>query len=114
NDGADGNYNGAYIMALDLVTGKEAWRFKTIPHPGEVDGDTWNDAAPEKRTGASVWNVGSYDAELNLVYFGVAQTYDTDVLHTRAGKAKNDGLYTNSTVALDADTGKLVWHFQHM
>ena len=69
-----------------------------------------------ERFGASVWTSGSYDPDLNLVYFGIGQTYDTGTLlepQSQNGDS-NDGLYTDSTVALDPDTGKLVWYYQHM
>ena len=65
---------------------------------------------------ASVWTAGSYDPALNLVYFGIAQTYDTGPLLHPVNKPgiTNEGLYTDSTVAINPDTGKLAWHFQHM
>ena len=68
---------GNFIVALDANTGEEAWRFNTIAKPGEPGGDSWNGVPLDKRNGGSVWVAGSYDAALNLVYFGVAQTYDT-------------------------------------
>jgi len=105
---------GNYIVALDAETGKEAWRFKTIARPGEPGGDTWNDHPLADRNGASVWVAGSYDAQLNLTFWGVAQTYDTAVLaHPKAG-VNNDGLYTDCTLALNPDTGMLVWYYQHL
>jgi len=105
---------GNYIVALDAETGKEAWRFKTIAQPGEPGGDTWNDHPLADRNGASVWVAGSYDAQLNLAFWGVAQTYDTKVLaHPKPG-VNNDGLYTDCTLALNPDTGKLVWYYQHL
>ena len=68
----------------------------------------------EKRNGGSVWVAGSYDPASNLVYFGVAPTYDTGPYRDDPqGGVTNDLLYTESTVAINADTGKLVWHFQH-
>jgi alcohol dehydrogenase (cytochrome c) len=105
---------GNYIVALDAETGKEAWRFKTIAQPGEPGGDTWNDHPLAERNGASVWVAGSYDPQLNLTFWGVAQTYDTKVLaHPKPG-VNNDGLYTDCTLALNPDTGKLVWYYQHL
>jgi alcohol dehydrogenase (cytochrome c) len=106
---------GNVIVALDAATGKEAWRFNVIARPGEPGGNSWNGLPLEKRSGASVWIPGSYDAELNLAFFGPAQTYDTAPLRNPSGApgVTNDALYTDSTVALDPDTGKLVWHFQH-
>ena len=107
---------GCYIVALDADSGREAWRFYTIAQPGTPGGDSWNGAPLEKRTGASVWTAGSYDPDLNLVYFGTGQTYDTAVLvhpSTQPG-ITNDGLFTDTTLALNPDTGKLVWYFQHL
>jgi len=107
---------GNMIVALDADSGKEAWRFYTIARPGEPGGNSWNGLPVEKRNGASVWTAGSYDPALNLVFFGAAQTYDTGPL-VHASKepgVTNDGLYTDTTLAFDPDTGKLVWHFQHV
>lgn len=107
---------GNYIVALDAATGAELWRFGTIPKPGEPGGNSWNGLPWEARTGASVWNVGSYDPESGLVYFGTGQTYDTGpLLEPRSDMSvSNDALYTDTTLALDAETGELAWHFQHL
>ncbi len=107
---------GCFIVGLDAHSGNEVWRFNTIARPGQPGGDSWNGAPVDQRFGASVWTSGSYDPDLNLVYFGIGQTYDTGTLlepHSQNGDS-NDGLYTDSTVALDPDTGKLVWYYQHM
>jgi alcohol dehydrogenase (cytochrome c) len=107
---------GAYIVALDAASGKEAWRFYSIARPGEPGGDSWNGLPLEKRTGGSVWTAGSYDAERNVALFGPAPTYDTGPLRDLVAKpgVTNDALYTNATIALDPDTGRLVWYFQHV
>jgi alcohol dehydrogenase (cytochrome c) len=107
---------GAYIVALDAESGEEAWRFYSIARPGEAGGDSWNGLPLEKRTGGSVWTAGSYDAERNLAFFGPAPTYDTGPLRDPVAErdVTNDALYTNATIALDPDTGRLVWHFQHV
>jgi alcohol dehydrogenase (cytochrome c) len=107
---------GGAVVALDALTGKEAWRFHTIARPGEFGGDSWNGLAVEKRSGASVWTAGSYDPALNLAFFGVGQTYDTGPLLHSINKPgiTTDSLYTDSTLALDPDTGQLTWHFQHV
>ena len=107
---------GAFIVAIDLESGEEAWRFNTVARPGEPGGNSWNDLPLDRRNGGSVWHQGTYDAELNLVYFGVAPTYDTGPLLQRVDKEgiTNDALYTNCTIALNPDTGELVWHYQHM
>jgi alcohol dehydrogenase (cytochrome c) len=104
---------GNFIVALDIDTGKEAWRFHTIAQQGEP-GDSWNGLPNDKRNGASVWTAGSYDPQLGLAYFGVGQTYDTGPVLRRVTGFSNDGLYTDSTLAFDPDTGKLVWYFQHV
>jgi len=107
---------GGFIVGLDIATGRELWRFHTIARPGEPGGESWNGLPLEKRSGASVWDQGSYDPALHLVYFGVGQTYDTGPLNKPSGVAgtTRDSLYTDSTLALDPDTGKLVWHYQHL
>lgn len=106
---------GNFIVALDLESGKELWRFYTVARPGEPGGESWNGLPLEARSGGSIWVGGSYDAELNLLYFGAAPTYDTKPLRVPSGQpgVTNDALYTNSTIALNPDTGKLVWYFQH-
>jgi len=107
---------GCFIVGLDADTGSELWRFHTIPRPGQPGGDSWNGAPVDQRFGASVWTSGSYDPKRNLVYFGTGNTYDVSTLlqpYAPQGDS-NDGLYTDSTVALDPDTGKLAWYYQHM
>jgi alcohol dehydrogenase (cytochrome c) len=108
---------GCFIVALDATTGEEAWRFYTIARPGEPGGDSWNGAPLDERYGAGTWSPGSYDPELGLVYFGIGNTYSTaTLLEPRPGRvlAPNDGLYTDSTVAIDVASGKVAWHFQHV
>jgi alcohol dehydrogenase (cytochrome c) len=96
-----------FIAAYDVKTGKEDWRFNTIPGPGEPGHETW--AGDSWKTGgASVWMTGSYDPALNLTYWGIGNAgpdYNGD---ERVG----DNLYSSSVVALDADTGKIKWHYQ--
>jgi len=107
---------GAYIVALDAESGVESWRFYSIARPDEPGGNTWNGLPLEKRTGGSVWTAGSYDAERNLAFFGPAPTYDTGPLRDPIAQrgVTNAALYTNATIALDPDTGKLAWYFQHV
>ena len=114
--GTDTPKGGCFILALDARDGAEVWRFHTVAQPGGPGGDTWNGAPATERFGGGVWTAGSYDPDLNLVYFGVGNTYDVaTLLEPRDGKVgPNDALYTDSTLALDADTGKLAWHFQHV
>ena len=104
---------GNFIVALDANTGVEAWRWNTIPKENEPGGNSWNGVPYEKRNGGSVWVPGAYDAAANLLYIGVAQTYDTGPYRNLVQGQNNDLLYTDATVALNPDTGKLVWHFQH-
>jgi alcohol dehydrogenase (cytochrome c) len=106
---------GNYIVGLDANTGEESWRFYTIARPGEAGGDSWNGLSVEQRNGASVWTPGSYDPALNLAFFGPAQTYDTGPVRNLVNRpgVTNDGLYTDTTIALNPETGKMAWHFQH-
>ena len=107
---------GAFIAAFDIETGEEKWRFNTVAWPGQPGGNTWNDLPIEERNGGSVWQQGTYDPETNLVYFGIAPTYDTAPLlvpTTHEGHT-NEAMYTNCTVALNPDTGALVWYYQHV
>ncbi|HYR44588.1 MAG TPA: PQQ-binding-like beta-propeller repeat protein, partial [Terriglobia bacterium] len=96
-----------FIAAYDAKTGKEAWRFYTIPGPGEPGHETWpaNSNAWE-HGGASVWVTGSYDPDLNLTYWGIGNPGPDWNGDDRGG----DNLYSCSVVALDVDTGKLKWH----
>jgi alcohol dehydrogenase (cytochrome c) len=111
-----GEPGGCFIVALDLATGKEVWRFNTVARPGTKHGDTWNGAPLNKRFGGSVWATGSYDPGTGLVYFGAGQTYHVAPLMEPKPKSRAAAaaLYTDSTLALDPDTGKLVWHYQHL
>lgn len=104
---------GNFIAAFDLATGHEAWRFYTIARPGEPGGDSWNGQSLEARTGGSVWVGGSYDADLNLAFFGPAATYNPMAMRVAKPGFSNEGLYSNTTLALNPDTGKLVWYYQH-
>jgi PQQ-dependent dehydrogenase (methanol/ethanol family) len=107
---------GAYITARDSETGKEAWRFYTVARPDEPGGNTWNGLPLENRSGGSVWTAGSYDPDLNLAFFGPAPSYDTGPLRNPVNQPgiTNDALYTDATIAINPDTGKLVWHYQHV
>jgi alcohol dehydrogenase (cytochrome c) len=96
-----------FIAAYDAQTGKEAWRFYTIPGPGEPGNQTWAGDS-WKHGGASVWMTGSYDPDLNLTYWGIGNPGPDWNGDNRAG----DNLYSDCVVALDADTGKLKWYFQ--
>ena len=107
-----------FIAAYDASTGREAWRFYTIPAPGEPGSETWERCPPQTTTfcdpeawkhgGGSIWLTGSYDPQLNLTYWGVGNVGPDYNGAQRPG----DNLYTASIVALDGDTGKLKWHYQ--
>ena len=96
-----------YIDAYEAATGKRAWRFYTVPAPGEPGSETWGGDS-WIRGGGSAWVTGSYDPELNLVYWGTGNPAPDMNGDVRPG----DNLYTCAVVALDADTGKLRWHYQ--
>ena len=107
-----------FITALDAATGEEIWRFHTIPGPGEPGHETWEECPPDPETycdpeawmhgGAAAWLTGSYDPELNLMYWGLGNPGPDFNRFQRPG----DNLYSDSVVALDADTGELRWYFQ--
>jgi alcohol dehydrogenase (cytochrome c) len=100
-----------FISAYDAKTGKEVWRFYTIALTGEPGGDTWGGLPDASRVGAETWITGSYDPDLNLTYWGTAQAKPW----MRASRGSGNGatLYANSTLALNADTGKLAWYYDH-
>ncbi|HKE85240.1 MAG TPA: PQQ-dependent dehydrogenase, methanol/ethanol family [Vicinamibacterales bacterium] len=107
-----------FVAAYNVNTGKEAWRFYTIPGPGEKGHETWEACPPKsdgfcdpdawKHGGGSIWMTGSYDPKLNLTYWGVGNVGPDYAGAQRPG----DNLYTDSVVALDVDTGALRWHYQ--
>ena len=107
---------GGFAVALDLETGSEVWRFRSIPGPEEPHGHTWNGMNHHMRSGGSIWHQGTYDPETDTLYLGVAPTYNTGpLLHPVDDESMtSDALYTNCTVALNASTGEMRWHYQHM
>jgi alcohol dehydrogenase (cytochrome c) len=109
-----------YIVAHDALTGDEVWRFHTAPDAGEPGDSSWGGTPPSERR-ASTWGLpGTYDPERNLVYWGIsnpmpntrADRHDGN-LRAISDEAPAD-LYSNSTVALNPDTGELVWYYQHL
>jgi quinohemoprotein ethanol dehydrogenase len=99
------------LTALDSKTGKIAWRFYTIPGPGETGHETWpQDNDSWKRGGAGIWNTPTLDPKLNMVYFSTSNASPDYYGGERAG----DNLFAASIVALDADTGKYKWHYQQV
>jgi len=103
---------GCFITAHDVDTGEELWRVNTAATPDQFGGDTWGGLPRAARRHASAWMVGSYDPELHLVYWGTGPPAPLPESLRGAGKA--DLLFTNSTLALDPDTGEMAWYFQHL
>jgi PQQ-dependent dehydrogenase (methanol/ethanol family) len=97
-----------FIDAYDAATGKHAWRFHTIPGPGEPHHETWKDES-WKTGGGATWLTGTYDPDLNTIYWPVGNPAP---MLDRSVRGELDNLYTDSVVALDADTGTLKWHYQ--
>jgi alcohol dehydrogenase (cytochrome c) len=104
--------NKCFIGAYDPDTGEQRWRFVTIALDGQPGGDTWGDLPNLYRAGGETWITGSYDPDLNLTYWGTAQAKPW-MPASRGMGSRDVGLYTNSTVAIDASTGTLAWHYAH-
>jgi alcohol dehydrogenase (cytochrome c) len=107
------NATRGFLVGWDPETGKELWRTYTIPAPGEPGHETWPktaDSTPDawKTGGGSTWQNGSYDPELNLVYWGVGNAAPYDPKY----RGNGDALYTNSVLAIRPKTGEIVWHYQ--
>ena len=100
------------IVAHDARTGAEVWRTRLIPAPGEAGDDTWGGVPFDERSHVGSWMVPSYDAELNLIYLGTSVTSPAPKF--LLGGTEHKYLYHNSTLALDADTGDIAWHYQHL
>jgi alcohol dehydrogenase (cytochrome c) len=97
-----------WLAAYDVRTGTERWRFKTVPEPGEPGHDTWPGDSWQ-HGGAPIWVTGSYDPETNLTFWG---TGNPNPGWNGGPRNPGDNLYSDSVVALDADTGQLKWHYQ--
>jgi len=96
-----------FVAALSVDTGKEVWRFRTVPRKGEPGSDTWGSFNLDWG-GAPTWTTGSYDPELNLLYWPTGNPWPDFY----AGDRPGDNLYSDCVLALDADTGKMKWYFQ--
>jgi alcohol dehydrogenase (cytochrome c) len=106
--GGDDGVRG-FVVAFNAETGKEAWRFWTIPAPGEPGSESWP-GQMYLRGGGTTWMPGTYDPQLNLIFWGTSNPApDFD-----GGPRPGDDLYTDCVLAIDPDTGKLKWHFQFM
>jgi len=99
-------------MAHDDKTGKELWRLNTIPKPGEPGFDTWGDIPYEERRHVGAWMVPSFDPELNLIFIGTSVT--SPAPKYLLGGNNNTHLYHNCTLAINPETGKVVWYYQHI
>jgi len=99
-----------WIAAYDTQTGKQIWKTLTIADKGTPGGDTWGNLTNDQRAGADAWITGSYDPELNLTYWGTGQAKPS-----RRDERGTDGdaLFSNTTLALNPDTGKLQWYYQN-
>jgi alcohol dehydrogenase (cytochrome c) len=104
---------GGLIVAVDAETGAKLWEFETVAKPGQTGGDTWNGQPGDTRRGGSVWTSGSYDPVNRLALWGVGNTYDTAPLRDLKPGENNDALFTESTLAFEPRTGRLVWYYQH-
>ena len=102
-----------FISAYDADSGKLAWKFHTVAHKGEPGGDTWNDLPDMMRQGGETWIAGSYDPDVDLTFWGIAQAKPWMPV-SRGTRVFDAALNTASTVALNPTTGELVWRFQHL
>jgi alcohol dehydrogenase (cytochrome c) len=104
---------GCFITGHDPTSGRELWRTSTIALPGDPNDASWGTLPADLRSGGDTWIPGSYDPHLNLFYIGTAQAKPW--VPVSRGLTPSDAvLYTNSTLALDPKTGKIVWYFQHV
>jgi PQQ-dependent dehydrogenase (methanol/ethanol family) len=108
----EGSPAACIITAHDAATGREIWRRRTIAAPGEPNGDSWGDIPDAERWHVGSWMVPSFDPELNLVFAGTSVTSPAPKFALAGNDL--DYLYHNSTLALDADTGEIVWYYQHL
>jgi alcohol dehydrogenase (cytochrome c) len=104
--GGDDGVRG-FLAAYERTTGKEVWRFWTVPRPGEPKSETWQGKAID-HPGAATWMTGTYDRELDTLYWPVGNPGPDLIGDDRLG----DNLYSDSVIALDPKTGRLKWHFQ--
>ena len=103
---------GCFISGHDLATGKELWRFNTTALHDDPGGNSWNNLPDDKRDGGAIWVAGQYDPELNLTYWGTGSPSPWSTI--KRGTFGADSLYVDSTLALNPDTGKLAWYYQHV
>lgn len=110
---ASGGPDICYVAAHDPRNGNELWRTRTIPRPGEPGDETWGGIPDAQRWHVGTWgNVPAYDPELDLIYWGTSVPQPS--LEVLRGTPGLDALYSNSTLATAADSGRIVWHYQHL
>jgi len=107
-----GGPDACVIVAHDANTGAELWRRRTVPAPGEPGDETWGDIPFEDRTHVGTWMVPSYDPGLELIYIGTSVTSPAPKFLLGGRDLRH--LYHNSTLALDANSGEIAWHYQHL
>ncbi len=108
----DAGHESCVITAHDARTGAELWRTRTIPLPGEPGDETWGDVPLEERWHVGTWMVPSYDPELDLIFIGTSVTIPAPKFLLGGNDLQH--LYHNSTLALDGETGRIVWYYQHL
>ena len=104
---------GCFISAYDAASGKQLWKFHTVPRDNQPGADTWGSVPGLMRAGGETWITGSYDPDSNETYWGVAQAKPW-MRVSRGAKPGDKALFTSATVALNPDNGSLVWYFQHV
>jgi alcohol dehydrogenase (cytochrome c) len=104
--------DGCWISGYDAATGKQLWKFNTVARTGQQGSDTWGKLADNLRVGGETWIAGSYDPDLDLTYWGVAQAKPW-MRASRGTTNFDNALYTSSTLALRPKDGTLAWHYQH-
>ncbi|MDH4108897.1 MAG: PQQ-binding-like beta-propeller repeat protein [Gammaproteobacteria bacterium] len=110
---ARGGPNICYVAAHDPTDGRELWRTRTIPRPGEAGDESWGNVPDERRWHIGTWgNVPSYDPDLDFIYWGTSVPQPS--LEVLRGTVGLDALHSNSTLVTAASTGEIVWHYQHL
>jgi alcohol dehydrogenase (cytochrome c) len=112
NCAPDAGYDACVFVAHDARTGKELWRTHTMPAPGEPGDETWGGVPRDKRVQVGTWMPPTYDPELKLIYYGTSVTSPTPKFILGGNDKKH--LYSTSTLAIDPQTGKIVWYYQHI
>jgi len=105
-------YDACVFVAHDARTGKELWRTHTMPAPGEPGDESWGDVPKDRRIQVGTWMPPTYDPELKLIYYGTSVTSPTPKFILGGNDKKH--LYSTSTLAINPETGKIVWYYQHV